>query len=714
MSAEPSPPDHDPLRPPFWRRRVRWLAPAFVAVVAAAITFLSITLSGDEPTPEPQQAAFPKTKTPPSGAKDDRTGREEGPRPEVLPDSIGNADQYAHEGRFDLALTMLQRLRVKAAPPARDILQYRIALCLEGLGRWQGAATAYRALAGQARSAATVTAAELGLVRLALREGRPAEAKALLYPLNLRSGEGQFRDRPQLAEVKYLLALALLREALHGGPVDLLGAAPAGPGALDFELPRALDWAAPLVPPGKPTAEGVKVKPFGPNPEDALVTARLDEAAVAQLLERLAGMRKWGMAWSKAARERAGMRRARVAVREVPLPEVLQGLTDPFGLVWEVGEGTLRVRTAEEAPPEEAAGRRRRTARRAVRDAVLLTPNHPLSEAAFLEVGNLEAAEGRLSEAAAWYRQLLQPARTSPHSAAASYNLGLALKRQRNPHAAIEAFYRTVDQAPGGDLAPWARLWVGRLLLEQAEYEHAAIPLRRAAAAPGHPAGPPAVVHLAAAYLLAKQPRAAHEVLSRFRPLVLGAPVRPAADLLDALARVRLAGQSEGVSRDAADLLTALVTFPRDGFLGPVGILVAGHGYQALNLRAKAVDLYETTLPNLEGPLAEEMTYTLAAFRLEATPDGKDRAGAVKMLDALATLRGSRWADPAQFYLAQVALQEGRPRECLGRCQRLLRDPNGVARSAVLELMGRCFSQMGEHQLAARCFAGEAPDWRPD
>ena len=70
---------------------------------------------------------------------------------------------------------------------------------------------------------------------------------------------------------------------------------------------------------------------------------------------------------------------------------------------------------------------------------------------------------------------------------------------------------------------------------------------------------------------------------------------------------------------------------------------------------------------------------------------------------------GSRWAAPAQFYLARVALQEDRPRECVERCQRLLREPGSVARGEVLDLLGRCYTQMGEHRLAARCFAGEAP-----
>jgi hypothetical protein len=155
------------------------------------------------------------------------------------------------------------------------------------------------------------------------------------------------------------------------------------------------------------------------------------------------------------------------------------------------------------------------------------------------------------------------------------------------------------------------------------------------------------------------------------------------------------------------------VAFPKDTFLGPVGTLLLGHGYQALNMTGRAAEIYETALPKLEGPLAEEMTYRLAAYKLETFPEGKERLPAVKMLDALAALPGSRWAAPAQFYLAQVALQESRPRECIQRCQRLLREPSSVARPAVLRLMGQGFREMGEYRLAAECFAGKEPNWRP-
>jgi tetratricopeptide (TPR) repeat protein len=392
---------------------------------------------------------------------------------------------------------------------------------------------------------------------------------------------------------------------------------------------------------------------------------------------------------------------------------IRQGLAGPLDLAWAVEGKALKLRAAAELSTAEAAEWRRLTARRAVRDAIFVARDHPLSGPTFLEVGNLEASENRLNEAIAWYRQLLQPGRSSPFAAEASYDLGLALKRQGSPYAAVEAFYRAVDQAPGGELAPWSRLWIGRILLEQAEYDRAVVPLRRAAAAAGHPAQGPAVAYLAAAYLLADRPKEANEALFRARNLVAQEGTRAEVEVLDALARVRLAGQAGGVSRDASDLLTALLAYPKDSFLGPVGTLLFGHGYEALGMRARAAEVYEAALPALQGPLAEEMTYRLAAYRLETLPEGKGRLLAVKMLDALASLSGSRWAAPAQYYLAQVALQEDRPRECLQRCQRLLRDPGSVPRPGVLKLMGRGFSQMGEHRLAAQCFAGEAPAWQP-
>src|SRR5207244_782764 len=139
---------------------------------------------------------------------------------------------------------------IEGASPRAELLQYRQALCLEGLGRWDQALAAYRYVVSHADKE-LVAKALLSQARILLRLGQAAEAKNILFPF-LLPGEGAESELVRAGRSR--LALALAAEALArriGGPLEDNVVRPfLGP----WKLQRALDG-------GK--------KPVPGNPKDA-------------------------------------------------------------------------------------------------------------------------------------------------------------------------------------------------------------------------------------------------------------------------------------------------------------------------------------------------------------------------------------------------------------------------------------------------------------
>jgi hypothetical protein len=78
-------------------------------------------------------------------------------------------------------------------------------------------------------------------------------------------------------------------------------------------------------------------------------------------------------------------------------------------------------------------------------------------------------------------------------------------------------------------------------------------------------------------------------------------------------------------------------------------------------------------------------------------------------LSALAQSK-SPWTPLAEFQLARIDLQENRPGECVQRCRKLLYQPTTLETAALLGLLGQALERLGQHDQAARCFAGQFPE----
>jgi tetratricopeptide (TPR) repeat protein len=205
--------------------------------------------------------------------------------------------------------------------------------------------------------------------------------------------------------------------------------------------------------------------------------------------------------------------------------------------------------------------------------------------------------------------------------------------------------------------------------------------------------------------LLTNNPRAANAVLLEARPQVIQEPYRPLAAFLDSLAHYRAAVNPKQAQREAGELLAALLAVREDRALGPVGQLLRGHAYRELGMGEQMAAIYEKAVPETAGSVAAEMTYRLGEYAL-----ADDRERARQLFLSIVKMKSPKWANLAQLRLAEIALLQKKPQECLQRCQLVLQAQPAADVTSTLKLMGRAFDQLGDYRQAARCFAGQLPE----
>jgi tetratricopeptide (TPR) repeat protein len=621
---------------------------------------------------------------------------------------LDEVDRLLGIGRYELALVLCRSFSDRTIAELRDAFQYRLGLCLEGLGHWDEALTAYRKLASHTAAAHLAAVALLGQARVWLRIRRPAESKALLCDLLRRSAQPELRAQPFLVDARYLLALAASLELLPHEPPGPFNDHPVCPLTSDWSLDRALDWCKTTG--RRPSADA------GPAPVEEIVEAQQGEVvsvrifahqmSLTSLLDHLAEQARLRLDWSARARQQVEGRNVVAALERTSLPDALRVLTEPLGLVWSIQGDKLSFSSDEEMPAEQLQALRWDNARRTLREAVRAHPRHPLTPAAFLELGDLEATAGNLEEALKWYTRLIREWPRSPLGIEGQYNLGLLRCRQGERSSARQAFYHVIDRAPAHELAPLAYWRIGRIYLDEGDAEQALSPLQRALrSGPGTTAQAAAVLTLAAAHLLTDNPRAANAILLEHRELINQERFRAATVFLDTLARFRAATDRRQRQREAGDLLTALLMAHGDPVLGPSSLVLMGQAYQEMGMHEEMVRVYEKALPSLHGPLASELALALADAY--STLDRRDAA--VKMYRRVIEGGVSRGARRARLRLAEIALSEKKPQECLKSCRELLQEQAGVDVPVVLRLMAGAYEQLGERDKAIRCLRGELP-----
>jgi tetratricopeptide (TPR) repeat protein len=631
--------------------------------------------------------------------------------PNIEQPDPGLGEKYLGESNYALALQHLMPVNMEAKSALADTMQFRIALCLEGLGRLEEALAAYRAVVAKTTSLRKAAAAQTAQARIQLRQNHTVEAKTLLYPILLQAGHPGRFDPAMLAEARYLLAISLSHEAFTDHRLSALDEPLVHLSQASWPIVHSLDWLTSVAEARRritqlPTTMEV-LQAYGSGNEEVLLRGSVPQTSLRTLVEKLGSLGKLRVEWSLLAWQRTDDRMAQLAVDGVPLLELIEALVEPQGLLCKLQDGNLKVVTEAEMTTEAAAAIHTAAARRALRTAVFADPSHPLGAMACLELGNDEAALGKLDEAVAWYERLLAETERAPQVVAAYFNLGLVQRARKDFAASRKALYRIVDGQPGHELAYRAYVQIGWTYLLEGQPSAAVFPLRRALGiAPAARARAEAALTLAATFLLMGNPREANAVLVSGQPQVHQDSYRTTAAFLDALARFRVAAEGKNSRQEAADLLAALLAFQKTPMLGAHGQLLAGQAYKELGMSQPMAKAYERALPAAFGLVADEMMFGLADC---LATEGK-REAAQKWFQTLATSPKGQWTLTARYRLAALALQGGQPQQCVQACAQLLQEEGPVDRAAVFQLMGTAYEQLGDFRRAARCFAGQAPN----
>lgn len=681
--------------------RVRGVLPRKVVIVVALFTAGFGVSWFLKPSPRPRQEGPELEVVEPDGTAPAAAGPSAKHREQT---TLQRGKELLHEGRFEQALTVFQLLadESKNKPPPR--LALYLALCHEELGQWTKAQSALQTLAAHGGPVEAFIA-QIGQARLKLRRHETAAAQNLLWPIVLqakRLGE----NSPLRAEAEVLLALALGQETLPPSADETLAPRHVPPTGLAWSLDRQLDWHELTLPRAtRPLEPRIAVSQEGERGEQVIVEALLPRMAAAEVIERVAAVGKRTVEWSVAAHQSLEGRTLAVAASQRRLPDLLQDLAASFGLVAVVAQESIDISTPEENTAAALAEHRLQTAQRHLRSVAAEHREHLLAPAACLALGHLHAQAGP-AEALAWYGRVLHEMPRSRLTVDAGFQQALLL-RQAGRHAeARDSLFQVVDQAPGHPLTPLAWLHLGQIYLEEGDWRKARSVLPRGEVMSSDESTRAAtVLALAAAALQSDEPRGAIAYVTKNRDAWPDETSRHYAAFLAAYARFRLAEAGQRGVREGSDLTIALLRAPAETSLGAFGQHLRAGAFADLGMWSQAAELYGATIPKVQGPLAQEMTFRLgeALVRL----DQKDEAR--RQLLALVDGKGS-WAGPAQYQLAALEFKENRLDACLDRCRKLLQAPQAVSIADILTLMGRTYERRGRFADAARCYSGQIPD----
>ncbi|GIW78958.1 MAG: hypothetical protein KatS3mg105_0765 [Gemmatales bacterium] len=313
------------------------------------------------------------------------------------------------------------------------------------MGHFDKAKAAYRDLASSTSQLSIAVASHLGIARVCLKGNEYQEARELLGRLHLRRDSSEWpaelRD-----ETRYLYAFSLVGAQLQEEPGPY-NQALVGFSLGTLELERYLDWPLTGPNPGENTRP---IQPKGPinvvlaakNPIESLVSIQLVDVRVADLIDRLGQEVGFKAKWEPDTLGEIQEQLISVQLENVEAGHLLDELATVLGIAWRSKGGTIRFARSDSKVVLPTL------AQRALREALLSQPGHPLGPAVMLELGRLEAKAGKNIGASAWFERVLESSPRSPVGVSAAYNLGQVQFRLGQYPSARENWFRVIDQAP--------------------------------------------------------------------------------------------------------------------------------------------------------------------------------------------------------------------------------------------------------------------------
>ena len=591
-------------------------------------------------------------------------------------------------GEFEEVLRCLGTAEKKN--PEQD---WRKALALEGLGRWEEAETIYDWWEGKV-AGDLQNWMRLGKVRCRMAQGDWVEARRWRARVLLHSGG---RDRRCFQECLVLHAQEVYQR--RGRPPSwdpLLDGQQWAYPAFRPAHERLCEW---YLHPSHPSvqSDGFDNWPWGfvrvegsirEEAVEPLLTARWAEATVGVQLRRLCTVLGWELAGDSDALARLETVRTAVEVNVTPLGEILSALADIAGVHWRREGWKCLVQVQETGGDVNVFWR-----------AWAWGGGHPWSEAVGLplanECGNF--SEGEWSRKL--YRQVLEIG--SPESQRqALYNWALLEWRQGRYAAARARWYDLLDSAPGTGWTPRAQWWLGRVALESGDLTGAEHHWQSVLRSQHGDWSAPAVLGLSLVYLLREDVPQLQRLLQQQR-LPGREPYIAWADLLEAWShyhRQPTPGRAEVVA-------VALERIAEASVFGAAGRYWAGQVWRTIGRAERMIHCYESQPLLGRNPWIMRMWNDVAEYYHQRGLITQSRQRDL----ALLAVDPDGWGRWAALRLAEAAWQQGQVEECIRHAQRLRHASPELQRAALL-LLGRAYERARRYRLAAECFAGRWPN----
>ena len=639
------------------------------------------------------------------------------PTPRPLDRRVG--DEHFLERRYEVALHYYQSLGSVDHTRLPAELRYRVGLCQEGLGLWDEALENLNGVSAATDNPVLKAAADFGQARLFLRLNSPGKAASILRSIELRRRTDCVLPGNMSQEIAFLIPIALAHEATSRESLTTSGKPDQIGDLFIWSLESALAWGN--QPQQNEESVGDAVAPANANSfhlnrskekttkpqsiEGMEINACSKEQPLRLIVESLARECGWNVDWTNLANDKSLDQISNYVTENRPVSLMLTVLCSELQSTWSLNDNRLTI-----CREIENGIQSRQMIGRTLQNLMVWNPNHRFTNHCRFSLAQFAEIDGDLPKAALLYSSMVGRG-SSPLAIRAAYTAGTIYFRIGDLSRASFQLDFVVNAAPGHELHTESLILLGRVLLELGETQEAVFQFRRATEARKHPQDQArAAAFLGMALLIQEKYHEAAEAILAHRFQFDEPGIRSAGSLVTALARWKsLSGEKQ--ESEAAFLYRALVAVktesePFGKMFGQTGQLLIGRAYSELGLDDQMAELYlRMQSTGVTETVDLELTYSLANY--ESLKGHTDTARA--MWSTITNRESNRWTNRARMRLAEMALNESQPSECLKHCESI-QVGEGINRLEVKKLMGKAFEQLGDDVRAARCYAGQSPN----
>lgn len=621
-------------------------------------------------------------------------------------DQLWRGDIQLLEGSFSEAIRSYRAAQLQSESQVPQII-YRLAVCSELLGEFDGARDLYQGLLSDSTSPEFRDLGMLGIARIFRSQGNPRQSIDVLYRRFLTLDR---REHPAIAaELLHELSQSLSalrrrrndpRTLLMPGTLTVVDARPDGSRLLTLMQkvgkPEPVELTIPA---------GITVsQKIDDDPDGTYLRARWPAVSASRMLTALATAGGMSVRFGPDVLDRLFGRQIAIELNDASLGLVLDAALAPLDLSWSIEGTEIVVEPLDTTALDAWYARLRRVAMVAVSEF----PDHDLAPATYSSLGFAAAETGRIVESLRINEQILVLYPRSQYRWEAYFNQAKCSLAIGEREAALSAFHNAIDLSVGNANDAVAYLFLGRLHLENGESRQAILPLMRSVAtAEGTVLEGVAALTLSSAYLMNGNPRGANSVLMEHRETLVEPLLRDTAGFLSSYVHYR-AGVTEKQKMIAArSLVDAIAHFRPDNAFGDYWWLLKGQACDELGLRDEAILTFESSLVETQPfPLRSQVILQLA--RLLALEGRADDAKRVWQM--LSQVAESDVRTNARLSLARQNFYDGNTDEAIALCDELIReDDDDALRAEVFKLLGQVYLSRDDHLAAVRCFAGLLP-----